>query len=207
MPRLPRIAKLSTTFHLACLAILIILSMLAVGFHLHKSIYEESITAVFFIFTFLFLYFFLILYFGLRYDTGISERELYTNAHNNFSKSFNIETAEFPNIEIPHLGGDDIVSAFFAALYFILFSILFLAALFLLAWIGLNVMLFAFISAFIPIYYIFRISLRIILIKGIRCKGKLLKSILVASKYALLYSFALGGCMFLCEFMCRKLAS
>jgi hypothetical protein len=178
--------RISVKTHVAGLAAALLVTALVVFGGLHRSIIAESAVAAAIVGGLLWIYLAILLYLGVRPDNGYvrwsrSVKEL----------SQNVDLPTFDDVSLPSaldLGGDDLVSIVLGILVAVFIGALAVLAAALLVWVGLNLTAILLIVVFIPIYYVFRRSLRLVLVHSRRCRRNLPRSVGIACAYATGYA-------------------
>jgi len=182
VPRRPR-WSLKANF-LAALGLLVLVVSLIL-FLVEKSLWVrlELITAV--LSFFMFVYLWLVLYHGVRFD----KRERYQFRWVSKNPSALLDAVQGLEIggtfaEAGAEGGP--LGLLIGFLCHLIISILLVVLIAFIFWLSLNLLVGAVVAVFIPLFFLFSRSLRLIVSRGRRCRGDLRKSLSYAIGYTLL---------------------
>lgn len=202
--RRPRRPKWSFKTSFWGAGLIVFLVALVVLIFLKKSIWVELEVIVGVISFFIFVYLFYVLYHGIRFDNN--EKYTITWKHieaGNLSGSFDVIDTGF---ELTGAGAEaGILGIIIGFILDIIISFLLSLLIALLLWIGLNIVITAIIVLTIPLFYIFKRSLRYIMAKGRRCYKDRTKSFLFALKATILNSAWLYFLIFLGYYIFKKI--
>jgi hypothetical protein len=174
---------------------IVLLVALVVLIFLKKSIWVELEIIVGVISLFIFIYLYYVLYHGIRFDNN----EKYTITWKNIdADSLSSATIIDTGFGFTAAGAESgILGLVVGFLLDIIISIVLSLLIAVLLWIGLNFILTAIVVLTIPLFYIFRRSLRYIVAKGRRCYKNSRKSFFFAIKSTIAYTVWLYCLIFL----------
>jgi hypothetical protein len=140
----------------------------------------ELITAIISIFIFAFL--FLVLYQGVRFD----KNERYELQWVKRPEKFLDSTSEMEFGGVFSQSADDLVGFLIGIILDALIAIVLGIVIALLFWLGVNLIMGAITAVTIPLYFLFRRSIRYIVVRGRMCRGKIGKSLWYALRYTVI---------------------
>jgi hypothetical protein len=197
----PTRLKISVKANILGLIVVLLASCITTFLGLHATLLKESAISGAVIFAILQSYFTILLYFGVRPDNG------YVAWGKSIEKF--VTNTDLPSASLPDLGsmdvGDDLFGIIIGPIITILVTVVLAVFLTLAIWVGLNVIALLGLIIFVPMYYIFRRSLRLVLIHTRTCRGRLGTSALIAIRYAIPYSLLIGLCLWAPDWVLRKM--
>ncbi len=148
-----------------------------------------------------FLFFFLVLYRGVRFDPQqgyvlgwVHPRRILSDAP--VGDAFGVFT---------EAGAHEGLVGFLLGLVLdLVLSIVLVFAITLLIWLGVNALIAAVAIVFVPLYYLFRRSLRYLVVRGRSCRGKVLQSSAWAAAYTIVNFGWLYGMLVLGQFLASQ---
>lgn len=162
--------------------------MVIIGYGLHGKNITETIISASFVFLFLWICFSYILFHRFRFDNGIIKFRSPRYQKSEIMDSFSNSGIDIPDLSID-LGHHDGCVGIILAL---IGSIIGIFILLFLLYIGFEIGSILFLLIAIPLYWIFRLSARLVYVNARKCNGNLGVSVVTALKYALMYSMVIG---------------
>jgi hypothetical protein len=184
------VPRYSLTTHIVGVAVVCILASLCVAVGLHRAPRQESLVETTVLWAVMMSYFTIILYRGFRFDHGRVSW-----------KVPRIEPAEvgdaLSNVQSPDLGsvlhGFDSAEGCLGLIVGIIVGVVAFEAITILLAYGLEAGMVIAVLVAVPLYGIFRLSARMVIVHTRRCRGRLLMSLAIALPYAVLYTVAMGA--------------
>lgn len=203
--RIFSVPRLSMRFHAtAVIAITLVTAGVVTAGLRAGALAEAAITgaAMFAVFQ---TWFTLLLHHGVRYDSGNVQWSAVLVAYRQARDAVGDAEAppELPPIDV--VGGDDPLSVVLSVLAAIVLAVCWAAVLAVLLWLGLNALLVAALMVAIPLYWLFRRSLRAVAVHIPRTRGDLFRSALTALRYSLPYALALTGIVWAVDALAQRL--
>ena len=194
------VPKLSLTLHIVGIVLICLLTWIVIALKLHKSTGVETIINGSILFVVLCTYFIVILYHGFRFDNGIVKWRKPKIELHNVSDAF----SNVPDVSLFDFSFDD----GFGCLGFIvglLGVVLSVAMAVVLLYLGMEITLIIGLCIIVPLYWLFRLSARIVLANTRLCKNNISISILIGIKYAFIYSVFISFVFFGIEKLLLKI--
>lgn len=179
-PRRPRWSAKSSFLYAICLTGLVTTLVLAIG---KRSIWVELELAVGILAACFFVFLSYVLYHGVELD----ESERFEFAWKGADSSL-LDFPDLSGLDAFDVGGDDLLGCLGGVLVGILGFILFAVLFPILLWLGLNLFVATLAAIILPMFYLYRRSLRHILRRGRRCRRRLGRAVGFAAVYTLLGS-------------------
>jgi hypothetical protein len=189
MPTIRRfqVPRYSLTANIVGVACIVAISLAVVGWKLHGTNVRETLAAVAVAFVIFWSYFSCILYRGLRFDNGVVRWRR-------------------PSLEWPDVGGQVDFSQLdlgsidgegcFGVIIGVVVSIVALVTLVILIWLGVEIGLFLSLVIVVPVYWLFRLSARLVIVNTRTCAGNPGSSMRWAARYAFIYALVVGAVFF-----------
>ena len=178
-PRRPRWSAKSSFLYALCLTGIVTALVLAIG---KRSVWVELELAVGILAACFFIFLSYVLYHGIEMD----ESERFEFAWRRADSSL-LDFADFPGLDVLDAGDDGfgcLGAVLVGILVFIVFAVLFP----ILLWLGLNLFIATLAAIILPMFYLYRRSLRHILRRGRRCRRRLGRAVGFAAAYTLIGS-------------------
>jgi hypothetical protein len=184
------VPRYSLTAHIAGVVAVCIVAVVCVAVGLHRAPLQESLVATTVLCAVMMAYFTIILYRGFRFDHGrISWKVPKVDAAD-------VGDA-LSNFQGPDLGsgfspvGDSAEGCLALIVGLVVGVVAFVVITILLSY-GIEVGMLIVLLVAVPLYGIFRLSARMVIVHTRRCRGRLLMSLAIALPYAVLYTVAMG---------------
>lgn len=179
-PRRPRWSAKSSFLYALCLTGIVTTLVLAIG---KRSIWVELELAVGILAACFFIFLSYVLYHGVEMD----ESERFEFAWLGPDSSL-LDFPDLSDLDASDIGGDDLLGCLGGVLVGILGFILFAILFPILLWLGINLFLATLAVFILPMFYLYRRSLRHILRRGRRCRRRLGRAVGFAAVYTLIGS-------------------
>jgi hypothetical protein len=164
------------------------MSSFIVGFQLHGTNVYETIINTVILSGILWAYFSYILYRGLRFDHGKVKWRWPKISISDISDAVSNSGVSIPDLS----DGFDVGEGCLGAILGIAVSIIAIIILVVLIYLGVEIGIFVSLIIAIPMYWLFRYSARLVIVNSRKCENNLIKSMMVAIKFAVIYSALMG---------------
>jgi len=184
------VPRYSLTAHIAGVVVVCIIASVCVAVGLHRTPLQESLVATTVLCAVMMVYFTVILYRGLRFDHGRISW-----------KVPKVDLADvgdaLSNLQGPDPGSifpvDDSAEGCLGVIVAIVVGVVAFVIVTILVSYGLEAGMLIVLLVAVPLYGIFRLSARMVIVHTRRCRGRLLMSLGIALLYAVLYTTAMGA--------------
>jgi hypothetical protein len=168
----------------------------------HKSMAREWLASILITTGGLSVYFTTLLTIGVRPDNGyIAWQDTLTRLRGN------LDAADLNDMDLSPLSNFDLLDdGIFGFLIAIVLVITTAISIGILVWLGANLIMIAMVVLFIPLYFVFRRGLRMVLMHSPRCHGRLGRSILIAFGYASAYALLICSMVTMMDALIHHLA-
>lgn len=200
---LPR-ARPSLALHIVAIIVIVALVVPVTVFSLHRSVLVETAVAAGILLVGQLCYFTTMLYHGVVTDGGVVRWSLKTVQLRDVTDAVSSVGVDLPGIELPDLDGEGILAAIVGVVLGIVAVVVLLVVAVLLVWLGCNVVIVTGTVLAMAVYYIFRRSIRAVLVYRRRCQGNWLRSLAVALRFAAGYTLFLAGLIWLGDWLARN---
>jgi hypothetical protein len=184
------VPRYSLTAHIVGVAAVCVIASLCVALGLHRTPLQESLAETAVLCAVMFGYFTVILYRGFRFDHGRIRWRMPRIDPGDVGEA--LSHVQIPDVSSAMPGIDSaegclglIVVGVVAALAFVIIAFLLSC--------GIEAGMLIVLLVAIPLYGIFRLSARMVIVHARRCRGRLLMSLAIALPYAVLYTAAMGA--------------
>lgn len=191
--RIFTVPRLSMRFHAIALILITLLAAVAVLADMRATALVEALAAGAVLFAVFQTWFTVLLHHGVRYDHGIVSWSEALVAYERVRRDIGDAPSVPDASPLDVVGGDDPISITLSIIAAIILAVCWAAVLAFLLWIGLNALLAAFFAIAVPVYWLFRRSLRLVAMHSRRTQGDLAASALTALRYSLAYAACLTG--------------
>lgn len=182
--------------------------MLGIGLVLDKSVGIETIYAAVFIFFTLTVYYFVMIYHGIRYDNGISKwkwdgvsiKDMLNEMANS---GINVNGLEIPDFDF----SDNLIGGIIGALIAIIIGFVVLGIIVLLTWLGINLVGYALVLAWIPLYILIKYGVRLALVNVKYAKGNIIRSAFLSLTHGCIGALSMAVVFYVTEFVVRIIFS
>jgi len=195
--RFPPRTTIAVSIHVLAVGIILALVITAVLHGVHHSLLRQWLASTVVMWAALTAYFTVLLWIGVRPDNGyVRWREKLESLQTRMSKAPLGDGRDV--LDIFNFGGFGDVFELILGVVFGIFLSFFGVILF---WIGVNFVVIAVMLLSLPIYFVFRRGLRLVLVESSRCHHHLGRSVFIATRYAAGYALCIGVPLWLADYL------